>query len=135
MLKKEMARTSCYWIVFKMNVHSASHMGDSWQRQIRTVQSVRNALLHDHGRQLDDESLQTLIRVAESIVNSRPLTTDEITCKETPSVLTRNHILTQKSQLVLPPPGVFEKVGATPFPTILTEPPEVDNMPQKPPSR
>ena len=71
--------------------------------------SVLGALLHDHGRQLDDESLQTLMIEAESIVSSRPLTTDETTCKETPDVLTPNHLLTQKSQVVLPPPGVFQR--------------------------
>ena len=108
-LKKEMARTSCDWIVFKMDVPSASHMGGAWERQIRTVRSVLSALLDDHGRQLDDESLQTLMIEAESIVNSRPLTTDETTCKETPDVLTPNHLLTQKSQVVLPPPGVFQR--------------------------
>ena len=108
-LKKEIARTSCDWITFKMNVPSASHMGGTWERQIRTVRSVLSALLHDHGRQLDDESLQTLMIEAESIVNSQPLTTDETTCKETPDVLTPSHLLTQKSQVVLPPPGVFQR--------------------------
>ena len=86
-LKKEMARTSCDWIVFKMNVPSASHMGGAWERQIRTVRSVLSALLYDHRRQLDDESLQTLMIEAECIVNSRPLTTDKTACKETPDVL------------------------------------------------
>ena len=108
-LTKEMAKTSCDWISFKMNVPSASHMGGAWERQIRTVRRVLSALLHDHGSQLDDESLQTLMIEAESIVNSRPLTTDETTCKETPDVLTPNHLLTQKSQVVLPPPGVFQR--------------------------
>lgn len=108
-LKKEMARTSCDWIVFKMNVPYASHMGGAWERQIRTVRSVLSALLYDHGRQLDDESLRTLMIEAECIVNSRPLTTDETTCKETPDVLTPNHLLTQKSQVVLPPPGAFQR--------------------------
>ena len=107
-VKREMAKNSCDWIVFKMNVSSASHMGGAWERQIRTVRSVLSALLYDHGRQLDDESLQTLMVEAESIVNSRPLTTDETTCKETPDPLTPNHLLTQKSHVVLPPPGVFQ---------------------------
>ena len=85
-LKKEIARPSCDWIAFKMNVPSASHMSCPWERKIRTVRSVLSALLHDHGRQLDDESLQTFMIEAESIVNSRLLTTDETTCKETPDV-------------------------------------------------
>ena len=71
-------------------------------RQIRTVRSILSALLYNHGRQLDDESLQILMVEAESIVNSRLLTTDETTCKETPNPLTPNHLLTQKSHVVLP---------------------------------
>ena len=110
-LKKEIARTSCDWIVFKMNIPSASHMGGTWERQIRTVRSVLSAHLHNHGRQLDDESLQTLMIEAESIANSQPLTTDKTTCKETPDVLTPNHLLTQKSQVVLPPPRVFQRAN------------------------
>ena len=55
-------------------------MDGTWETQICTVRSVLSALLHDHGRQLDDESLQTPMIEAESIVNSGPLTTDETTC-------------------------------------------------------
>ena len=87
-VKKEMAKNSCNWIAFKMNVPSASHMGGTWERQIHTVRRVLSALLNDHGRQLDDESLQTLMVKAESIVKSRPLTMDGTTCKETPCPLT-----------------------------------------------
>jgi len=108
-LNKEMARTSCDWIVFKMNVPSASHMGGARERQICTVRSVLSALLYDHGRQLDDESLQPLLIEAECIVNSGPLTTDKTTCKETTNVLMPNHLLTQESQVVLPPPGAFQR--------------------------
>lgn len=46
---------------------------------------------------------------AEAIVNSRPLSTDDLTCKETPYPLIPIHLLTQKSQVVLPPPGVFQR--------------------------
>ena len=44
-LKKKIARTSCNWIACKMNAPSASHMGGTWERQIRTVRSVLSALL------------------------------------------------------------------------------------------
>lgn len=40
MVKREMAKNHYDWIVFKMNVPSASHTGDAWERQIRTVRSV-----------------------------------------------------------------------------------------------
>ena len=84
-------------------------MGGVWERQLRTVRSVLSPLLDNHGSQLDDESLRTLMVETEAIVNSRPLTTDDFTCKETPTPLTPNHLLTQKSQVVLSPPGIFQQ--------------------------
>lgn len=106
---REMAKNDCDWIQFKMNAPSASHMGGSWERQIRTVRSVLGPLLDNHGTQLDDESLRTLMVEAEAVVNSRPLTTDDFSCKETPDALSPNHLLTQKSNVVLRPPGIFQR--------------------------
>ena len=37
---KELAKTKCDWIEFKMNMPNASHMSGMWERQIRTVRSV-----------------------------------------------------------------------------------------------
>jgi hypothetical protein len=51
----------CDWIKFTMNVPLASHMGGAWGRLIRTVRSVLSTLLFNHGTQLDDESLRTLM--------------------------------------------------------------------------
>ena len=70
-----------------MNVPSASHMGGGWERQIRTVCNVLSSL-QDNGEQLDDESLRTLISEAEAIVNSRPLTTNQLADPDSPSLLT-----------------------------------------------
>ena len=68
-----------------------SHMGGVWERQIKTVRNVLDALLNDHGTQLDEESLRTLMCEAESIVNSRPLTTDNLTSPNGTEPLTPNH--------------------------------------------
>ena len=108
-VKREMAKNSCHWIQFKMNVPSASHMGGAWERQIRTVRNVLTPLLDKNGTQLDDESLRTLMVEAEAIVNCRPLTTDDDASHEIPHALTPNQLLTQKSQVVLPPPGIFQR--------------------------
>ena len=108
-VSKELAKTKCDWIEFKMNVPNASHMSGMWERQIRTVRSVLSPLLDNHGSQLDDESLRKLMVESEAIINSRPLTTNDFTCKETPNPLTPNHLLNQKSQVVLFPPGVFQQ--------------------------
>ena len=100
---------NCDFFTFAMNVPSASHMGGSWERQIRTVRSVLSALLEEHGHQLDDESLRTLMCEAESVVNSRPLTVDNLCSPTSPEPLTPNHLLTGKTQVVLPPPTEFQQ--------------------------
>ena len=53
-------------------------MGGVWERQIRTVRSVLTGLLQNHASQLDDESLRTLMIEVQAIVNSRPITTDDL---------------------------------------------------------
>jgi len=98
----------CDWIEFNLNVPQASHMGGVWERQIRITRSVLSSLLLDHGTQLDDEALCTLMTEAESIVNCRPLTVENLTDPLVSEPLTPNHLLTFKTQVVLPPPGKFE---------------------------
>ena len=100
----------CDWIDFSLNVPAASHMGGSWERLIRTVRSVLSVLLQEHGSQLDDEALRTLMTEAENVINSRPLTVENLSDHESPEPLTPNHLLTSKTEVVLPPPGCFERL-------------------------
>ena len=65
--------------------------------------------MKDHGHMMDDESLRTLLTEAEAIVNSRPLTVDNINDPESPTPLTPNHLLTGKEKVSFGPPGVFQK--------------------------
>lgn len=102
-------KENCDLIDFKMNVPSASHMGGVWERQIRSVRNVMSTLLHHHGSQLDDESLRTFLCEAAAIVNSRPLTVDTLNDPLSSSPLSPNLLLTMKSNVVLPPPGNFQK--------------------------
>jgi len=53
-------------------------MGGVWERQVQTTRSVLSSLLLDHSTQLDDEALRTLMTEAESIVNCRPLTLENL---------------------------------------------------------
>ena len=92
-----------------MNFPSASHAGGVWERQIRTIRSVLSALLEKSASCLDGESFHTLICETEAIVNSRPLTVDNLSDPGSLSPLTPNHILTMKAKPVLPPPGVFQR--------------------------
>ena len=67
------------------------------------------AFLQDHAHQLDDEALRTLFTEAENIVNSRPLTIDNLSDPDAPEPITPNHLLTFKAKVVLPPPGNFSR--------------------------
>ena len=108
-IQRELLKDNCDWFAWKMNVPHASHMGGVWERQIRTVRSVLTGLLQSHGSQLDNESLRTLMIEAEAIVNSRPLTTDDLSDPDSLDVLTPNHLLTMKSSVILAPPGNFQR--------------------------
>lgn len=56
---------------------------------------------------LNDASLRTFFYEAMTIVNNRPLTVDGINDPKGLEPLTPNHLLTMKSSIPLPPPGVF----------------------------
>ena len=94
---------------WKRNPPSASHMGGIWERQIRSVRSVLSGILRCNPFTLDDESLRTYLAEVENIVNSRPLTTDTMNDPHSLTPLTPHQLLTMKSKIVLPPPGVFQK--------------------------
>jgi hypothetical protein len=102
-------KQNCDFIKFKLNVPNASHMGGVWERQIRTVRSVLNGVLKNSGEQLDDESLRTLMYEVTAIVNSRPLTVDNLNDPTSLEPLTPNHLLMMKSKIILPPPGNFQR--------------------------
>ena len=85
---RELLQNNCDWLNFRMNVPSASHMGGVWERQIRSVRNVLSVLLDNNGTQLDDESPNTFTCEAEAIVNSRPLTTDDLQDPDSLSPLT-----------------------------------------------
>ena len=71
-ISSELLKANCDWVNFKLNIPPASHMGGAWERQIKSVRSVLQALLASNGQQLDEESLTTFMCEAEAIVNSRP---------------------------------------------------------------
>ena len=68
-------------------------------------------MLKDSPRKLDSESFGTLVTEVEAIVNSRPLTLMNINDPES-QPLTPNNLLTMKSKVVMPPPGVFQRKDA-----------------------
>ena len=89
-----------HWI---FNPPAASHMGGVWERVIRSVKRVLNALLRS--QTMDDEGLQTLMCEVEAILNGRPLTK----VSDDPydlNALTPNHLLLLRSTASFPP-GIF----------------------------
>ena len=102
-------KENCDWVEFKLNVPHASHMGGVWERQIRTVRSVLAAPLEETGSQLDDESFRTLLKEVQNIVNSRPLTSTNFASPDAPEPLTPNYLLTAKTRVLMPPPGIFQR--------------------------
>ena len=90
------------WI---FNTPSASHQGGSWERIIRSIRRVMNAVLN--GSILDDERLTTVFCEVESVLNNRPITpnpsdnTDE-------EALTPNHLLLMRRG-PMAPSGAFTK--------------------------
>ena len=86
---------------FSMNSPDASHAGGVRERQIRTVTNVLRSTLSSSLTRLDDASLLFFYEAA-SIVNSCPLTVDNLNDPDSLEPLTRNHLLT-----TLPSPGRF----------------------------
>ena len=82
-------------------------MGGIWERQICTVHSVLSAILQKNSAQLDDESLRTYLCQCEAVINNRPLTVTNLNDPSLLEPLTPSHLLTLKSRVVLPPPGMF----------------------------
>ncbi|XP_026015330.1 uncharacterized protein LOC113016608 [Astatotilapia calliptera] len=92
---------------FILNAPGSSHVGGLWERQIRTVRSVLNATLGLSPGNLPDASLRAFFYEAMTIVNSRPLTIENLHDPNSLEPLTPNHLLTLKSTMALPPPGKF----------------------------
>ena len=80
-------------------------MGEIWERMIRSVRTVLNALLKNQSP--NDEGLSTLMCEVEAILNSRPLTK----VSDDPNdlqALSPNHLLPLRAGPECPP-GIFAK--------------------------
>ena len=83
---------------------ASSHIDGVWERQIRTVRKVLNAILKE--QTLDDELLSALFCEVAAIIDGRPLTTvSDGQMMSAP--LTPNYLLLLRGSAVLPPPQFF----------------------------
>ena len=94
---------------FLFNSPHSSHMGGIWERHIRTIRSILTVMLNQHGNRLDTSTLRTFLYEVMAIINSRPITAQDLNDPCGPEPLTPNHFLTMKSKVILPPPGNFVK--------------------------
>ena len=91
-------------IRWTFNPPTASHMGGSWERMIRSVRRILSSLLTSQS--ISEEVLQTAMTEVEWIINSRPLVPITLDPKnEEP--LTPNHLLLLKGNPNVPP-GLFD---------------------------
>ena len=91
------------WIDWHHNPPAASHMGDVWERQIRTARNILEGLLPTHSLSLNDKSFRTLMTEVELIVNSRPITVETLNYANSPTPISPSNLLTLKSSVVMSP--------------------------------
>ena len=82
-------------------------MGGVWETQIRRARTILTSLLKTDGTSLNDESLRTLLIKVKATVNSRPLTKNLLSDVNSMMPLSPINLLTLKTRVVVPPPGVF----------------------------
>lgn len=93
-------------IEWKFNTPKASHAGGSWERAIRTVRRILQAVMPN--TRFDDDALITVFCEVEAVVNSRPLTEVPLEIGED-LPLTPNHLLRINPKVALPPMVTSDK--------------------------
>ena len=96
-------RTFCtkHHIEWKFNVPYASHMGEVYERMIRTVRKILTGMLMGRSR-LTDDILRTFFCEAESIVNSRPITKMSDDPKDDIPLTPANFLLIEEGPILTP---------------------------------
>ena len=96
------------WIVWKRNPPHASNYGGVWERHIRMARKILSGMLKVHGEILHKESFRTLLAEVENLINSRPLSVDNLSDPSSLKPISPMTLLTQKSKVVYPLPGKFD---------------------------
>ena len=102
MIKEFLQQKEILWV---FNPPTASHMGGVWERMIRSVRKIFNAILKEQN--LIEESLVTLMCEVEAILNNRPLTKFSHDSNDL-QALTPNHLLLLRTGPSFPP-GMFSR--------------------------
>ena len=96
------------WLIWRHNPPTASNLGAEWKWEIRSARSILAALLNQQCESLDDESSRTSLVEVEEIINSRPITCDNIGDVNSIVPLNPMQLLSMKTKII-PPPGIFQK--------------------------
>ena len=96
------------WLIWRHNPPTASNLGAEWKWEIRSARSILAALLNQQCESLDDESSRTSLVEVEEIINSRPITCDNIGDVNSIVPLNPMQLLRMKTTII-PPPEIFQK--------------------------
>ena len=96
------------WLIWRHNPPTASNLGAVWKWEIRSAGSILAALLNQQCESLNDESSRTSLVEVEEIINSRPITCDNIGDVNSIVPLNPMQLLSMKTKII-PPPGIFQK--------------------------
>ena len=103
-IQRFLAESGCEW---KFNPPYSSHFGGVWERQIRTIRSVLDAILAENSNvNLTHELLSTFMAEVTAIVNARPIAALPSDVDD-PQPLSPAMLLTMKARPFGPPPGEF----------------------------
>ena len=91
-------------ITWTFNPPAASHMGGSWERQIRSIRRILSTVLQS--QLVFDDELSTSLAEIKGILNSRPLV-PIVFDPDGNEPLTPSHLLLRGNPNL--PPGLFEK--------------------------
>ena len=95
-VQHHLTQANIKWV---FNPPAASHMGGAWERQIRSIRRILNAVIYN--AVLDDERLSTALCEVESIINNRPITSVSADPRDA-EPLTPNHLLLLRKGAQLP---------------------------------
>ena len=98
------------WIVWKKNPLIASHVVGVWERQVRSVRTILSSLIRTQSMSPVEESWSTLFTEVEAIINWGPVLVETIKNVNSEMSISDSHIITMKSKVFMPQPGVFERV-------------------------
>ena len=96
------------WLIWRHNPPTACNLGAVWKQEIRSARSIFAALLKQQRESLNDESSRTSLVEVEEIINSRPITCDNIGDVNSIVPLNPMQLLSMKTKII-PPPEIFQK--------------------------